>query len=74
MNWIPLKSFKSSCLKSSQVPESLTSKSESSLKSFIFCQVKSQVIKTATRVDSSPSHSDSSPHLCYLLSNDVTIG
>lgn len=45
-------------------PESLTSKSESSLKYFIFCQVKSQVIKIATRVDSSPSHQVTSPHLC----------
>ena len=54
-------------------PESLTSKSESSLKSFIFCQVKSQVIKTATRVDSSPSHSDSSPHLCYLANCNLAI-
>ena len=66
ITWITLKSFKSLCLKSS--PKSLTSKSESSLKSFIFFQVKSQVINTATWVDSSPSHShsDSSPHLCCI--------
>ena len=38
-----------------------------SLRSFIFFQVKSQVIKTATQDDMSPSHSDSSPHLCFTL-------
>lgn len=43
--------FESSCLKSSH--ESLTS--TLSLRSFIFCKVRLQVMKTVTRVNSSPS-------------------
>ena len=53
----------------SQVKSSLkscTSKSKSSLKFYIFFRVKSQVIKNS---DSSPSHNDSSPHVCYVWDN-----
>lgn len=64
MMWITLKSFKSSCLKSSQV-SSLWLPSPSQVSSLLFF-VKSQILKTVTRVNSSPSHSDSSPHLWMI--------